>query len=110
MIAQVIEATGSKDGIKSRSLGLRGRILSSTPQGGMKTEDGQEDWRGPENIRLQASTQKGKLALSLHCMKCNKVPWNLALRGQRLGLQMGHGFCAELAFPGLFLPYDHNKF
>lgn len=110
MIVQVIEANGSKDGIKSRSLGLGGRILSSTHQGGMRTEDGQEDWRGPENIRLQASTRKGKPALSLHRVKCNKVPWNLALRSQRLGLQMGHGFCAELAFPGLFLPHEHNKF
>lgn len=37
---QVTKLTGSKNGIKIQVFWIEGRILSSAPLGGMRTEDG----------------------------------------------------------------------
>lgn len=104
MIAQVTELTGSKNGIKIQVSWLKGRILSSTPKGGMRTED-RMDSKTKQSHRTGSETNME----GLHCAQHAVVPGALT-EGQRLGLGLGHGFCAGPTFSGfsLFLPHQHN--
>lgn len=70
MIAQVTELTGSKNGIKIQVSWLKGRILSSTPQGGMRTEDGM-DSKTKQGHRTGSGTNMEGLHREQHTM----VPW-----------------------------------
>lgn len=105
---QVTKLTGSKNGIKIQVFWIEGRILSSAPLGGMRTEDGQQGQGGSENIRLQRPTWNDELALGLRCAIYNMVPGALC-GGSEVGPR--DGFCAGRTFPGhsLFLPHEHNR-
>lgn len=104
MITQVTELTGSKSGIKIQVSWLKGRILSSTPQGGMRTEDGMD-----RKTKQGHRTGSGTNMEGLHRAQHTVVPGALT-EGQRSGLGLGHGFCAGPTFSGfsLFLPHKHN--
>ena len=84
-VAQGHRAVG-KNGIIIQVFQLADRIPPSTPQGGMRTENGQEDQDGAVAIKLQETTWKRGPALSLHCSQHTAVLGGLEWMGQRLGL------------------------